>query len=281
VNCQETRKLLPEYGDGHVPTARRGDLDAHLAGCADCRGAADEAKNLDVLLRKAVRVPEPPAEYWARQERRVLQASGRRGLPLRAIAAAALVVAALGLYALTRPAPPAPAPRKDVAETPRPPKPAPVPEKAPPVAPKETPAAPAPVPVRSTAVLPGDPGYLERLTDENLEVGLAETASDRVLGLIRAADGRLSDLRAALDVRNESIAEDLATAYTMIVKRGIGSVLDDRDDGGQDLATARVVARSYAGDKMRALTALEPETRGTLKNAIHDALAATRELASR
>jgi hypothetical protein len=152
------------------------------------------------------------------------------------------------------------------------------PEKAPVPAPKE---APAPAPARSTAILPGDPGYLERLTDENLEVGLAETASDRVLGLIRAADGRLSDLRAALDLRNDAIAEDLAAAYTMIVKKGIAPVLDDGEEGGQDLATARVVAKSYAGEKLRTLTTLEPETRGMLKNAIHDALAATRDLASR
>jgi len=203
VNCQETRKLLPELREDVVPDVQRGPLETHLAGCADCRAASDEAKNLDVLLRKAVRVPEPPAAFWRKLESRALQTSGRRGwILLGTIGAAAALLLGLGVFALTRPDPaPAPAPREDVAKEP----PAPVVKPEPPRPPAPPPApAPLPPPARSLAILPGDPGYLERLTDENIEVGLADTASDRVLGLIRAAvpeddldavvDGRVAEL---------------------------------------------------------------------------------------
>lgn len=281
MNCQETRGLLPEYGEDVVPVGRRGPLEAHLAGCADCRAAAEEAKNLDVLLRKAVRVPEPPAAFWKTLESRALQTSGRRGWILPGtIGAAAALLLGFGVFALTRPDPD-PVPREDVAEAPPVVKPEPPRPPAPP--PEATPPAPAPLPppARSLGILPGDPGYLERLTDENIEVGLADTASDRVLGLIRAADGRLGDLRTALDIHDDAIAEDLATAFAMIVRQGIGSVLDDRGEGAEDLAAARLVAKSYAGEKMRALTALEPKTQGSVKTALHDALAAARDVANR
>src|SRR5439155_26399686 len=130
---------------------------------------------------------------------------------------------------------------------------------------------------RPSASLQGDPRYLDRLTKENLEVGLAETASDRVMGPIKAADGRLNELKEALGTQNQTIAEDLATAYTMIVRRGIASLLQDRGEDAQALETARVVAKIYAGGNVKTLSGLEPEAQGTLKSAIHEALLATRE----
>ena len=141
---------------------------------------------------------------------------------------------------------------------------------------------PAPVLPQETAVsvlLPGDADHLDRLTDENIEVGLADSPSDRVMGLIKAADGRLSELRAAIGAKRETMAEDLAAAYTLICRQGISAVLADRTEDPQDLATARVVAKTYAGWKVDTLAKLEPDARGSLKTAIHEALLATRELA--
>lgn len=145
--------------------------------------------------------------------------------------------------------------------------------------------APAPAPTFTpdvtavSSLLPGDPEHLGRLTDENIEVGLADSPSERVMGLLKAADSRLSELRAAVGARKDSTAENLVTAYTMIFRQGIAAILADREESAQEIATARVVARTYAGWNVDGLAKLETAAQGSLKSAIHEALLATRELA--
>jgi hypothetical protein len=316
VNCQETQTLLPEYQEGVLQGAKLQEAETHLTGCASCRGVLAEAKNLDVFLREGVRVPEPPADFWSKQEARVLQAAGRRttgkpsghrGFSLWIVGVAALVIIAVGVYVVMRPTS-APVTPMDTANAPEQPK-----ESGPmkePVAGKQdagnaAPTSPSelhpslltfpteprsqdpapepyrPVPPSATAILPGDPEYLDRLTAESIEVGLAETPSDRVIGLFKAADDRLSELKAALGAQKGSVAEDLAAAYTMILRQGITAALDDRQEDPQDLDTARTMAKIRAGGNARTLAALEPKAQGTLKDALRDALQATREIANR
>jgi hypothetical protein len=293
VNCQEIRTLLPELVEGVLAEPRRQDVEAHLPGCADCRSALAEAKKLDRFLRGAVPVPEPTADFWAKQEAGILKAaarpaaapSARRGIPMIAwtLGIAALFLVVAGGIVLFRPAPPAPE-RETAREVPALPtrEPSGKPLFPPRVSEPETPqpeSAPIAIPPASNVVLPGDPEYVNRLTDEIVQVGLAETASDRVLGLIKAADGRMSELRVALAARTEVAAEDLASAFAMIYREGIPSVLSDRQAEAEDLDTARRVARKYAGLKAEALVKLVPEAPGRAKGAVEDALLATREIA--
>jgi len=143
------------------------------------------------------------------------------------------------------------------------------------------PAAPTFTP-QVTAVstlLPGDPEHLDRLTDENIEVGLADSPSERVVGLLKAADSRLSELRAAVGAKKDSTAENIIASYTMICRQGIAPILADREESPREIATARVVAKTYAGWNVDGLARLETAAQGTLKSAIHEALLATRELA--
>ena len=328
MNCQETRTLLPEYQEGALTEARRRAAESHLSGCASCRTALAEARNLDAFLRGAVRVPEPPADFWARQETRALteasrsRPSGRATPPFLwfvGMGVAAAILIAIGVYVifgsssapanndLTQGSPASPAPKAvKAAPPPREVAPERRPENPPPRDPdprlfsfrepssqNPSPAAepqperlrpavtlPAPEGV-ATTLLPGDPDHLDRLTNENIEVGLADSSSDRVLGLIKAADARLNELKAALNAKKESIAVDLAQAYAMIFRDGIGFVLQDRDEDLQDLAIARAAAKTYAGWNVKTLSGLESGTEGNVRSAIHDALLAAREIAGR
>jgi putative zinc finger protein len=145
-------------------------------------------------------------------------------------------------------------------------------------APTETPTF-TPQVTAVSSLLPGDPDHLDRLTEENIEVGLADSPSERVMGLIKAADSRLSELRAAVGAKKDSTAENIVASYTMICRQGIAAILADREESPQDIATARVVAKTYAGWNVDGLAKLETAAQGSLKSALHEALLATRELA--
>ena len=38
MNCRERQEFFSDLYDGNLPVDRRGDLEAHLSSCADCRG---------------------------------------------------------------------------------------------------------------------------------------------------------------------------------------------------------------------------------------------------
>lgn len=178
---------------------------------------------------------------------------------------------------------PAPAPETARA-LPPPPPPPPAPLPPPPPPPRTAPAAEkAPVPLPPAGpletVLPGHAEYVDRLTEEVLAVGLAETAGDRVLALIQAGDRRLNELRSAIAARNEKMAEDLAAAFAMIYREGIQALLEDRQAETEDLGNARRFARRYARLKEPIIVHLETEADGDLKLALQDALHAIRTVA--
>ena len=128
-------------------------------------------------------------------------------------------------------------------------------------------------------VLPGHAEYVDRLTDEVLEAGLAESASQRVLALLQAGDRRLNELRAAIAARNAGMAEELATSFTMIYRNGVREILEEEPSEPEDLGIARRVARRYARLKADAIAPLEAEAEGDLKAALQEALHATRTIA--
>ena len=102
MNCLESRRLLLAS-----PRYRTPELEAHLAGCADCSRVVFQLADLDRSIEEAARVPVPDG-----LAERVLRT--RRRPPARRFAIAALVLvasAALGLalprvweaYTITRP----------------------------------------------------------------------------------------------------------------------------------------------------------------------------------
>jgi len=197
---------------------------------------------------------------------------------------------------LPRPAPQAPEPQKDPETTPR--KGAsPEPLQVPPVVTSPSPrepgprsapsplsqpvpeSTPSPVVARETPSAPPSaaPGRLATMTEESVDIGLAETPKDRVLALYRAAEARLGELGQAIR-RDPPLASELADAYLLLLGEGVKSVLRDRAESAQDLALARSAAAERARGHERALVELGGTATGKLKETLEEALAMSRDL---
>ncbi|HLY74264.1 MAG TPA: zf-HC2 domain-containing protein [Planctomycetota bacterium] len=197
---------------------------------------------------------------------------------------------------LPPPVPQAPDPLKGPGTAPltgRSPEPSPAPPVMPPPGPRESgprsapPSLPEPVrqPVPPPLVareasppLPSaTPGRVAAMTEESVDIGLAETPKDRVLALYRAAEARLGELGQAIR-RDPPLASELADAYLLLLGEGVKSVLHDRAESAQDLALARSAAAERARGHERALVELGGTATGKLKETLEEALAMSRDL---
>ena len=96
---------LNEYVDGTLATRDRASVEAHLAGCAGCRAAVAELRSLSAAAASLPRSIEPSRDLWGDIARRLGKRERRNGkrfwrqraFSRRALAAAALLVIALGL----------------------------------------------------------------------------------------------------------------------------------------------------------------------------------------
>jgi hypothetical protein len=118
------------------------------------------------------------------------------------------------------------------------------------------------------------------MTDELLAAGLAETAGDRIRSFLHAADARLEEL-GRLAGKNEDLEEELATAYTLLLREGVAVVLDDREEPAEEISTARKIARDRAQQHISTLKDLNSAATGKAKAAVGQALEASLELARR
>jgi anti-sigma factor RsiW len=62
--------ILNEYLDGALDTRRRGEVDAHLESCAECRALVDDLREI-AGTAAALEEREPPARAWTRIERAI------------------------------------------------------------------------------------------------------------------------------------------------------------------------------------------------------------------
>ena len=98
---------LNEYVDGTLAARDRASVEVHLAECAACRTAVAE---LRALVAGAAALPnriEPGRDLWATIDARIVQRATynvQRAFWRGALAAAAVLVIALGVYRLLQPA---------------------------------------------------------------------------------------------------------------------------------------------------------------------------------
>lgn len=100
TKCDETLELPSAYLDGELPAAERGELEAHLAACADCRRRLEGMRALKHAIARLPSREEPPGAVRARVQ--ALRFGDRRR-PVRRLAswaAAAALVVAISLAAL-------------------------------------------------------------------------------------------------------------------------------------------------------------------------------------
>jgi len=97
---------LNEYVDGTLAAHDRASVEAHLADCAPCRAAVAGLRSLSAAAASLPRSIEPGRDLWAGVETRIAQRatwSVQRFRWRAALAAAAVLVIALGLYRLLPP----------------------------------------------------------------------------------------------------------------------------------------------------------------------------------
>ncbi len=104
--CPHMEARLNEYVDGTLPAGDRAAVEAHLAECAACRTAVAELRALVAGAASLPTTVEPGRDLWATIEARIVQRATynmRRAFWRRALAAAAVLVIALGVYRLLPP----------------------------------------------------------------------------------------------------------------------------------------------------------------------------------
>ena len=110
--CPDMEVRLNEYVDGTLAARDRGAavaVEAHLAGCAGCRAAVAELRQLVADARALPRSIEPLRDLWAGVAARLSHRERRttwwreRTFWAGALAAAATLVLAFALYRLTAP----------------------------------------------------------------------------------------------------------------------------------------------------------------------------------
>jgi hypothetical protein len=103
MNCERIQELLQARLDGELAATERGELERHLAGCAECRG---EAAAFEAVMERAKALPrgiDPGRDLWPAVESRLEPRRGRLlsfGAPRPRyvwLAAAATVALVLGL----------------------------------------------------------------------------------------------------------------------------------------------------------------------------------------
>jgi len=97
---------LNEYVDGTLAARERATVEAHLAGCAGCRTAVAELRRLVAEAQGLPRSIAPERNLWTAIDARIVQRATynvQRAFWRGALAAAAVLVIALGLYRLLPP----------------------------------------------------------------------------------------------------------------------------------------------------------------------------------
>lgn len=105
-NCEHYETLVSTWLDGQLDRSEQVDCLDHVVRCESCRGFYVDTRALDGLvasIRTPTEAAEPSREIWKRIERataREREKPSRRGFPLWALQAAAVLVLAVGLSAI-------------------------------------------------------------------------------------------------------------------------------------------------------------------------------------
>jgi anti-sigma factor RsiW len=102
MNCSDVRPVLQIYIDNEVSALDARPIEEHLRACRDCRQDAEFYHRQDALLREAVTSTQVGADMLRQRIRRQISAQRRSAARAWALAAAAVVVVALGSLAMLR-----------------------------------------------------------------------------------------------------------------------------------------------------------------------------------
>jgi anti-sigma factor RsiW len=80
MNCQEAMNLWSSYRDGELDPAFCGEIQRHLAACADCRSFFEAQGQFDAVLTRSLTQRRRTASLWRKEESAVRAAFGSAGL---------------------------------------------------------------------------------------------------------------------------------------------------------------------------------------------------------
>lgn len=69
--CEAIENRILDYQENNLAPVQREEVEAHLAGCADCRRFAAELQLLDAALAADIKVPELTANFGERLHERI------------------------------------------------------------------------------------------------------------------------------------------------------------------------------------------------------------------
>jgi anti-sigma factor RsiW len=69
--CEELENRIPDYLEDRLSPAQREEVQAHLAGCAQCRTLAQQLHQLDAALSAEIRIPELSIDFEQRLRARI------------------------------------------------------------------------------------------------------------------------------------------------------------------------------------------------------------------
>lgn len=161
------------------------------------------------------------------------------------------------------------------AQKPPPPLTRPAPEAGPAVAGQS--AVPKVAPERTPTFGSGTSARLAAMTEEAVDIGLAETPRERVVALFGAAEARLGELGQVIR-QDPNLASELAGAYLLLLGEGVKGVLTDASESPQEIALARLAARERARGHESTLLELGAVAQGKLRRTLDEALAMSRDL---
>jgi hypothetical protein len=108
MSCEHYQETIGAWVDGTLDTVDRREIEDHLAACEECAALAADLRHIRDLARGLDRLT-PPAALWDRLAAKTRTSSGvsvKRMPPVWvALAAAAVLVLAVGIAVLRRPAP--------------------------------------------------------------------------------------------------------------------------------------------------------------------------------
>jgi Putative zinc-finger/HEAT repeats len=79
MNCEQVRELFPDYLAGPIESASQADIDAHLAGCGECR---DELSGLQTVWTRLGALPEEEPSRGSEARFHAMLEAYRQGMKL-------------------------------------------------------------------------------------------------------------------------------------------------------------------------------------------------------
>ncbi len=97
------------------------------------------------------------------------------------------------------------------------------------------------LPAQDSRVTPDQPGFVNQVTQEQLDLALAFSPGERIVRLTEISDRRVQEIKGVLDAKRYELVAPLANAYLRLIADGVQPLIQQAEQKGLEL-TANLVA---------------------------------------